>query len=486
MKKGFTLIELLAVIVILAIIALIATPIVLDIIKDSKNSSNEQSINNYVRAAELTISKKEMNGDVANNSYSLDELKEIGIGIKGKTPTGYDDFIVFGDNGVESYKLTLDGVKYIYANNKKYKLKENEDIEYSITGTEETIEENGTTVYKVGDWKYIVLETGKIQLIEYTGNDTVLMVPGKVNDYEVYAVGVPNVDTSKISEEHKVYTVLGTFDTLEDASDLINFNETIKTIIISSGIEKIDNCAFEGLYALERVILPQTLTYMGNLSISYGGLRSVTIPENVIYLGRSAVGCNFKLKELYYNAISVDSSSYRDTEKGIVYSIFWKNPIEKVVIGENVESLPHYLFYNYFGTLNFEEIVIPENIKSMGWNVFWKCEKLKKVYYNAKNCEPGWKVTQEGTSSRSVFKGTGLSSVIVGKEVERIPYSLFIAVSTLKEITLSTNVKAIDAKAFKNTGLTTVNYNGTKEEFDKITVGDSNTPFTSATINYLK
>ena len=484
MKKGFTLIELLAVIVILAIIALIATPIVLDIIKDSKNSSNEQSINNYVRAAELTISKKEMNGDVANNSYSLDELKEIGIGIKGKTPTGYDDFIVFGDNGVESYKLTLDGVKYIYANNKKYKLKENEDIEYSITGTEETIEENGTTVYKVGDWKYIVLETGKIQLIEYTGNDTVLMVPGKVNDYEVYAVGVPNVDTNKISEEHKVYTVLGTFDTLEDASDLINFNETIKTIIISSGIEKIDNCAFEGLYALERVILPQTLTYMGNLSISYGGLRSVTIPENVIYLGRSAVGCNFKLKEVYYNAISVDSSSYRDTEKGIIYSIFWKNPVEKVVIGENVESLPHFLFYNYFGTLNFEEIVIPENIKSMGWNVFWKCDKLKRVYYNAKNCEPGWKTTEN--SIKPIFYDTGLSSVIVGKEVERIPYGLFIAVSTLKEITLSTNVKVIDAKAFKNTGLTTVNYNGTKEEFDKITVGDSNTPFTSATINYLK
>ena len=36
MKKGFTLIELLAVIVILAIIALIATPIVLNIINDTK------------------------------------------------------------------------------------------------------------------------------------------------------------------------------------------------------------------------------------------------------------------------------------------------------------------------------------------------------------------------------------------------------------------------------------------------------------------
>ena len=42
-NKGFTLIELLAVIVILAIIALIATPVILNIIDDSKEESNKRS-----------------------------------------------------------------------------------------------------------------------------------------------------------------------------------------------------------------------------------------------------------------------------------------------------------------------------------------------------------------------------------------------------------------------------------------------------------
>ena len=55
MKKGFTLIELLAVIVILAIIALIATPIVLNIINDSKENSNKRSIELYGKAVEQAV-----------------------------------------------------------------------------------------------------------------------------------------------------------------------------------------------------------------------------------------------------------------------------------------------------------------------------------------------------------------------------------------------------------------------------------------------
>ena len=55
MKKGFTLIELLAVIVILAIIALIATPIILNIIADTKTSSKERSAELYASGVVKTI-----------------------------------------------------------------------------------------------------------------------------------------------------------------------------------------------------------------------------------------------------------------------------------------------------------------------------------------------------------------------------------------------------------------------------------------------
>ena len=63
MKKGFTLIELLAVIVILAIIALIATPMILNIINDSKNESEKVSKELYLDAVIQAIAKENLNNE---------------------------------------------------------------------------------------------------------------------------------------------------------------------------------------------------------------------------------------------------------------------------------------------------------------------------------------------------------------------------------------------------------------------------------------
>ena len=71
MKKGFTLIELLAVIVILAIIALIATPIVLNIITDTKGSATLRSADFYLDAVEYAIANKVLNNETLNDGIYL-------------------------------------------------------------------------------------------------------------------------------------------------------------------------------------------------------------------------------------------------------------------------------------------------------------------------------------------------------------------------------------------------------------------------------
>ena len=77
-KKGFTLIELLAVIVILAIIALIATPIILNIISDSKEESNKRSVEFYGKAVEQAIAKFQLNGsEIPAGDYTTTDGKTL-------------------------------------------------------------------------------------------------------------------------------------------------------------------------------------------------------------------------------------------------------------------------------------------------------------------------------------------------------------------------------------------------------------------------
>ena len=60
-NKAFTLLELLAVIVILAIIALIATPIVLNIINETKKSSVKTSAEIYLDTVEKFVANETLN-----------------------------------------------------------------------------------------------------------------------------------------------------------------------------------------------------------------------------------------------------------------------------------------------------------------------------------------------------------------------------------------------------------------------------------------
>ena len=102
MKKGFTLIELLAVIVILAIIALIATPIVLNIIADTKENSRLRSAEFYLDAVELSVANRSLNNrPIVSGKYNILEngnvcleyaenecIDELVIEVNGETPKG--------------------------------------------------------------------------------------------------------------------------------------------------------------------------------------------------------------------------------------------------------------------------------------------------------------------------------------------------------------------------------------------------------------
>ncbi len=116
-KKGFTLIELLAVIVILAIIALIATPLVLKYIEYSKEKSAKIGANTYAEAVEKEyVSKLTKNEKIPNGTYSIPQLENFGVKVKGDKPEGEGDTVTLENGNVTAYVLTINGYIIKYEN----------------------------------------------------------------------------------------------------------------------------------------------------------------------------------------------------------------------------------------------------------------------------------------------------------------------------------------------------------------------------------
>ena len=116
-QKGFTLIELLAVIVILAVIALIATPIILNVVSNSKKSAAVDSAYGAIKAVELAYTQEQMkpdgNASAQKITFTAQGGEKVGntdIKINGDKPTG--GIINIDENGDVTAQNLLIGDYY--------------------------------------------------------------------------------------------------------------------------------------------------------------------------------------------------------------------------------------------------------------------------------------------------------------------------------------------------------------------------------------
>ena len=157
-KNGFTLIELLAVIVILAIIALIATPIVLNIIDETKDNAKLRSAEFYMDAVEQTIMRENMNrgGSFKFNVCRIngqgnlicdeDESNEIKVEVSGEKPTS--GTIEFDNGTIKRGSLFISGDTFIADSNGNISIKKDNAVIFTLAN-DETAEEDNMYVYLV-------------------------------------------------------------------------------------------------------------------------------------------------------------------------------------------------------------------------------------------------------------------------------------------------------------------------------------------------
>lgn len=184
MKKGFTLIELLAVIVILAIIAIIATPIVINIIEDSKKSVTLRSAEFYLDAVEQALANEILKDDTlkltACNIQSNGNLlcngnnREIVIQIEGEKPTS---------GQIEFEKSNPKYVEIIYGDKVIVKNKER-SFKYSNKRICKAVEE---------------ATTGNIPEGKFEPGDEYICKVNDIKSYRFFVLGEDENDSSKVN-----------------------------------------------------------------------------------------------------------------------------------------------------------------------------------------------------------------------------------------------------------------------------------------------
>lgn len=295
---------------------------------------------------------------------------------------------------------------------------------------------------------------------------------------------------------------------------LIEGWEGLTALHLGAGITKLPASAFATLPGLKEIVA-DNVTTIGQYAFSGTAIESFTISEKVTSIGAQAFKGCASLKTVYYNAPDV-------TDITSATALFSEcAALEKVVLGDNIEKIPAYLFYKdaqtyavQFGanvkeigsyafynssvhTGTVGEFAIPDSVQTVGtyafdgatYTKFTVGEGLKEVNQysfvrmqslttlvwnaiDAKNltldgATNGSNMFTYSSSTRSV--NSILSSLTFGEKVESIP-AYFLAqpsynVGTkdfrgkeLLTVTIPVSVKHIGTQAFSyNVNLATVN-----------------------------
>ncbi len=171
----------------------------------------------------------------------------------------------------------------------------------------------------------------------------------------------------------------------------------IKTIDLGNGILGAYYIGNEAFYLCDGLTSPafndfvfvrMSTTYQGKYTLpdvkqvsnyAFNGCRldTLIVPEKISIISSWAFyGCH--CRTIYYNAIDCGLQGVDVYGSGTVVGGFFDfNRLKKVVIGNNVEKIPAYLFR---GCEGLNDVLIGKNVTSIGMEAFKNCRNLKNIF----------------------------------------------------------------------------------------------------------
>ncbi len=261
---------------------------------------------------------------------------------------------------------------------------------------------------------------------------------------------------------------------------------SLTTIEIPESVTSIGKAAFEKCTSLTTIKIPESVTSIGDYAFQYcTNLTNIEIPESVTSIGKHA----------FYECTSLTTIKIPESVTSIDNATFLGcTNLTNIEIPESVTSIGDGAFEDCTNLTNIE---IPKSVTSIGGSAFQYCTNLTNIAIPAS-------VTSIGEDA--FVKCTSLTTIEIPRIVTRIGYKMFYGCTSLNNIEIPTNVTSIDNYAFSEctsltnikipasvtsigfsafdgcTKLTTVNFLGTIEQWNSISIDSWNKNLTSAKI----
>ncbi len=278
------------------------------------------------------------------------------------------------------------------------------------------------------------IKNNQIRILQYTGEEKIVIVPARINGIEVGCIGPAfygNLSVANVLLPNTVVEIEG--NAFRGAASLqkINFPSRLKKIganafrscvslssdvVLPSGFTTLGFGAFESCYSIHNVVLPSTVSVDDLAFSDCIGLDSVTLAEGITVIPSSIFsGCKM---------------------------------LSSVTLPESVERIEGNAFY---GTA-LSELVIPARVSYMGCSPIQECRSLVSLTVAAGNryykAEDNIVFTADGSRICFSAPSAGAENYTIPSGVTSLEERAFCGNRTIRHLIVPGSVEEIGSEAF--------------------------------------
>ena len=285
------------------------------------------------------------------------------------------------------------------------------------------------TQFTIGSITYEVIDSNEVKIYDYSGTDSVLVIPDTVAYQNVsYAVTEIGEYALAFSQSLTTITIPNNIRIINDGA--FSSCSSLDSIIIPNSVTAIEHSTFYGCSSLTSITLHNSITRISPYAFcNCTGLTSFVIPDGIdtIYDATFRDCANLASITIPNSVTFIEGSAFRGCGK-----------LTSIIIPDSVRSIGGYAFN---GCKSLTSITIPNNVIHLGNAMFQGCINLVSITLPDS-------ITSIGSSMFADCQS--LASITIPINVTYIGDGAFYGCSSLQSISIPSNVSTIGSRAFMN------------------------------------